>query len=244
MVSCSARKCSSGLRLAFLASAAFHLYLLASMAFLAEAEIGDGGKAQKKLQMLLVRRAPDTGAAMEPPIADPRVSRRNEFSQVDAVPARIVPETPFPSPVTTETPTVSSTAKVESVDPLPTQVETVSAGVDSTVRAPPLAELPSARNRADAIRSYRIALASTARRFKLYPPMARERGIGGRSEVLVFLVPAGRVEVRLHASSGESSLDQAALEMVRRAVGGVELPHALRNQRMELMLPVEFVPEG
>ena len=93
----------------------------------------------------------------------------------------------------------------------------------------------------DDLRHYRVALASAARRFKRYPPLARERGWEGTAEVAVMLRAGGpRPEVMLLRSSGREMLDAQALEMVTQAVRLAALPSALRNRDLRIDLPVRF----
>ena len=95
---------------------------------------------------------------------------------------------------------------------------------------------------ADELRHYRVALASAARRFKRYPPLARERGWEGTSEVAVVL-RAGLPhppEVRLTRSSGRELLDAQAMEMVAQAARVAEVPNGLRGRDLRIELPVRF----
>lgn len=94
----------------------------------------------------------------------------------------------------------------------------------------------------DAVRGYRIAVATHAKRFRLYPPAAREMGIGGRSEIEIVVPVANSPEFRVRQSSGHQELDRAALEMLRRSVDLVELPTLLKGRRLSITLPVEFLP--
>ena len=95
--------------------------------------------------------------------------------------------------------------------------------------------------RADDLRHYRVSLASAARRFKRYPPLARERGWEGTSEVAVVLragVP--HPDVRLMRSSGRELLDAQAMDMVAQAVRVAEMPSGLRGRDLRIELPVRF----
>jgi protein TonB len=94
----------------------------------------------------------------------------------------------------------------------------------------------------DAVRGYRIAVATQAKRFRRYPPAAREMGIGGRSEIEIVVAVANSPEFLVRRSSGHQELDRAALEMLRRSVDLVELPALLRGRRLSITLPVEFLP--
>ncbi len=94
---------------------------------------------------------------------------------------------------------------------------------------------------AEDMRHYRVALASAAKRFKRYPPLARERGWEGTVEVAVLLYAAvPRPEVKLVRTSGRELLDTQALEMLAQAVRVAELPQGLRGRDLRIDLPVRF----
>ena len=94
---------------------------------------------------------------------------------------------------------------------------------------------------AEDMRHYRVALASAAKRFKRYPPLARERGWEGTVEVAVLLhASIPRPEVKLVRTSGRELLDTQALEMLAQAVRVAELPQGLRGRDLRIDLPVRF----
>lgn len=94
---------------------------------------------------------------------------------------------------------------------------------------------------ADGLRQYRLALARESRRFKCYPPLARERGWEGVVNVLVEVSIAGGLpEVSLAHGSGYDSLDRQALEMVGQAVRAAPLPESLQGKGFRLSLPVRY----
>ena len=91
------------------------------------------------------------------------------------------------------------------------------------------------------VRHYRVALASAAKRFKRYPPLARERGWEGTAEVAVLLYAAQRrPEVLLIRSSGRDLLDAQAMEMLGQALRVAEVPAGLRGRDLRIELPVRF----
>ena len=91
------------------------------------------------------------------------------------------------------------------------------------------------------VRHYRVALASAAKRFKRYPPLARERGWEGTAEMAVLLYAAHRrPEVRLIRSSGRDLLDAQAMEMLGQALRVAEVPVGLRGRDLRIELPVRF----
>jgi protein TonB len=98
---------------------------------------------------------------------------------------------------------------------------------------------------ADDLRQYRLSLAISARRFKRYPALARERGWEGTSEVALnvnALLPVP--EVVLVRSSGQGVLDQQALEMMTQAARVTSLPPSLKGRDFRVLLPVKFSLEG
>jgi protein TonB len=93
----------------------------------------------------------------------------------------------------------------------------------------------------DDLRQYRLALAIAARRFKRYPPLARERGWEGRVEVAVSVSawqPAPQSSL-VH-SSGHASLDEQALSMIEKASASTMLPESLKGREFRVLLPIEF----
>jgi protein TonB len=94
---------------------------------------------------------------------------------------------------------------------------------------------------ADGVRQYRIALATEARRFKHYPTRALADEIGGTVEVRVAVAAGGQPqEVALVRSSGHGLLDEAALEMMRKAAPRTVVPELLRRRPFVINLPVVF----
>ena len=103
------------------------------------------------------------------------------------------------------------------------------------------AALAPAGTSADDVRQFRVSLASAARRFKRYPPLARERGWEGSADVSITLharVPVP--EVALTRSSGHRLLDDQAVDMLMQAVRATEVPEGLRGRDLRLVLPVRF----
>ena len=78
-------------------------------------------------------------------------------------------------------------------------------------------------------------------RFKRYPREARRDGVVGKVMVRFTILADGSVQSRhLASSSGDSRLDQAALEMLSRASPFPPIPRSLAMGKLELSLPVEF----
>lgn len=98
---------------------------------------------------------------------------------------------------------------------------------------------------ADGLRQYRLALAREARRYKHYPERAMLAGIGGTAQVRIDIGVDGSVRsARLAESSGNDSLDAAAVAMVRQAAPRALLPEMLRGRAFPVTLPIIFNPDA
>lgn len=94
---------------------------------------------------------------------------------------------------------------------------------------------------AEGMRQYRLALATQARRYKSYPARALEVNIGGTVEIRVAVATGGLPqEVQLARSSGNDLLDDAALDMIRKAAPRTTVPELLRSRAFVVSLPVVF----
>ena len=88
---------------------------------------------------------------------------------------------------------------------------------------------------------YRLALIGTARRHKLYPDAARERGWEGRVAVELVIGADGTLaDAVVKQSSGHGVLDREALEMLRRAARLTPVPPSLQGREFRLDVPVLF----
>lgn len=127
--------------------------------------------------------------------------------------------------------------------PAPVAVALAQATAVSTVAAGPSAAtaVPAESVSADGLRQYRIDLAVAARRFRMYPVVARARGWEGVAEVSIS-VSAGPAAPSLHLarSSGHAILDEQALQMLGRALESTPLPESLRGRSFVLPMPVRF----
>lgn len=86
-----------------------------------------------------------------------------------------------------------------------------------------------------------MLLRQAAGRYKRYPESARDLQWTGEVTVRLAVGPAGRLAaLRVQESSGYRILDQQALETLRRAHAGVELPPALRDKAFTLQLRVIY----
>lgn len=91
--------------------------------------------------------------------------------------------------------------------------------------------------------NYKGKVAAKLRRAKRYPRDARRQRLEGTVRVSFTISANGSVSgIRVVTSSGHQVLDQAALEMVRRASPMPKFPKDVRDASMLLHVPVEFNP--
>lgn len=114
-------------------------------------------------------------------------------------------------------------------------------GSEATPGAAAASALAGEAVSADDLRQYRMALAIAARRFKRYPPLARERGWQGRVEIAVRISAWQRVpQLALSQSSGHAALDEQALAMIEQAALSTLVPERLQGRDFQVLLPIEF----
>jgi protein TonB len=157
---------------------------------------------------------------------------------------------PAPAPALAPPPAPARQIAREDTAVTAPEAPTVSAAPLAALRPEPVSAAgePSAMPRAapDAIDSgslgqYRLALLGTARRHKLYPDMARERGWEGRVAVeLVIGADGVLTAAQVKHSSGHGVLDREALEMLKRAASLTPVPPSLRGREFRLDVPVLF----
>jgi protein TonB len=94
---------------------------------------------------------------------------------------------------------------------------------------------------AAAVSSYQALVLAHLQRHRVYPPAARERGITGVATVRFALASNGAViSAGLARSSGESILDGAAVDLVRRASPFPPFPAGLSRARLDFAAPIRF----
>jgi protein TonB len=122
-----------------------------------------------------------------------------------------------------------------SAAPAQTAAGSAPAGVSSSGPASPEVE-------GQARTDYESVLLAHLRNYFFYPDQARERRLRGAVEVRLSLARDGQVlGAWVQTSSGEAVLDDAALELVRRAQPMPAIPRALPDQ-MDVYLPLEYLP--
>lgn len=187
---------------------------------------------------LPVAREDDRRAAPPPP---PRAERRASQPPVARVEAMAAPvPTPVPVPPTARDDTAQIASPERAAPPSPVAMlraePAAAAGEPSLApRATPDAVDPGS------LGQYRLALIGTARRHKLYPDTARERGWEGRVAVELVIAADGTLtDASVKQSSGHGVLDREALEMLRRAARLTPVPPSLQGREFRLDVPVLF----
>jgi periplasmic protein TonB len=91
------------------------------------------------------------------------------------------------------------------------------------------------------ISSYQALVLAHLQRHRVYPPEARDRSITGVAAVRFALASNGSViSAGLARSSGESILDSAAVDMVRRASPFPPFPPGMGRARLDFAAPIRF----
>lgn len=94
---------------------------------------------------------------------------------------------------------------------------------------------------ADEMTELRFALSRAAKRFKTYPPLARERGWEGTVELaLIYAIHSPPPGVTLVHSSGRAILDEQAMDMAAQAARVTVLPAELKGRAFQVPLSIKF----
>lgn len=89
--------------------------------------------------------------------------------------------------------------------------------------------------------SYQAQVLAHLQRYRIYPAAAKRAGLRGTATVRFTLSANGQViAASLAAGSGAAALDQAALDMVRRASPFPPFPPDLHRTRLAFAAPVRF----
>lgn len=89
--------------------------------------------------------------------------------------------------------------------------------------------------------NYKGKVVAKLRRAKRYPRAAKRARLTGTVRIAFTIAQNGSVSgIRISRSSGHAILDQAALDMVRRASPMPKFPSDIRLARMKLQVPVRF----
>jgi protein TonB len=234
---------SSPLVLAVAASATLHVALLAG---LPDLWTYSPTPATAPLNARLERGEPQPTTAIPEPAAPPTAARA--VTQPVKKPQQSAPR-PAPAPVPAQRASELAAAPERiPVQPVP-QVAAAPAAAAGTV--PATGEPTAAPRPGDdaldlgSLAQFRLALIGTAKRYRLYPESAVERGWHGRVTVRLAFNAHGTVDAAVvRRSSGHAALDEQALDMLRKAAALTPVPPALRSHAFTLEVPVVFELRG
>jgi protein TonB len=193
---------------------------------------------------------PLTARLVEPP-TQPEPQKKVEPAPAPAPAPKIarpapVPAKPAPVQPARSAPVLTSPAPAPSAAPAPAPAAAVEAAPAAQEPAAPASE---ARGTAPAqpfdetasIGQYRLALMDIARGLKRYPRLAQENNWQGRVELRIMIGAGGSLAgVTVKSSAGHAVLDQAALELLRRAHARTPFPAALRGREFNIEIPVIY----
>jgi protein TonB len=233
---------SSPLLLAVAVSASLHVALLAG---LPDPWTYSPTPATAPLNARLERAAPAAGTPLAEPLAPPAATR--------AAPRPVpTPQRAAPRAAPAAVPVPPAAAAAIAPDPRPREpVEQVVAAPTAAGAASGTGEPTTAPRPGDqaldlgSLAQFRLALIGTAKRYRLYPESAVERGWHGRVTVRIEFDGHGAVAAAIvRRSSGHAALDAQALDMLRRAAALTPVPPALRRHAFSVDVPVVFELRG
>lgn len=232
---------SSPLVLAVAASTALHVALLAG---LPDLWTYSATPATAPLNARLARGVPEPAPTIPDPPAPPAAAEPvapRPAAKTQPPPAR-------PMPAAVPKPRESEAVVTPARDP----VAHVAAALPAAAGSAPAAGEPTAAPRPGddaldlgSLAQFRLALIGTAKRYRLYPESAVERGWHGRVTVRLAFDAEGAIAAALvRRSSGHATLDEQALDMLRKAAALTPVPPALRSREFAVDVPVVFELRG
>jgi protein TonB len=161
-------------------------------------------------------------------------------SKLDA-PSQTASETPSAEPATQETLAAEKNQDtdehIENVAPQQESKEAQTASIQATGTG----NTQESGGNPAAEQNYLAKIQARLAKFKRYPRSARKENITGTVLVEFVLTGDGRIErPSIVRSSGDSRLDQEALDVLLRASPFPRIPKKLRKDSFALTLPVEF----
>lgn len=215
----------------------------------------------QRVEIELSQLTPPPTAVATPPAPEPQPTPPVPQPQPRLTPPRPTPvhEQAMPlltakadAPADLQTPTVADTSAV----PAPAQV-TPSAPESAPASPPVTATAPASTATAapstqtseadsdEAWQGYGQLLYDQVARNKIYPQLAIRRHLQGQAKVSVRFDKGHPVEYQLMPpGSGHQVLDNAALEMLKKAVAALPVQGALANKSFTVVVPVDFKIEG
>lgn len=144
-----------------------------------------------------------------------------------------VPDTPQPAIVPSE-PTASAAPIVEQSS---SSASAVSSSSSNSASAPSISNWDDS----DVWDDYGRNLQALCERYKQYPEIARRRGWQGAGSVIVRFSAEGKTtSIAIEKTTGQKSLDDQALEMVKKSLNNLPVPPKFKGREFKLTIPVDF----
>jgi len=145
-----------------------------------------------------------------------------------------VPDIPKPATVPTQPSPVAAPETQTKETSAPIASSTPSSAVSSSASA-------STWDASDVWDDYGSNLQKLCERYKQYPAIAIRRGYQGSGKVLVHFSAEGKtISMAMEKSTGQKSLDDQALEMVRKSLNELPVPPKFKGREFKLTIPVDF----
>ena len=145
-----------------------------------------------------------------------------------------VPDIPKPTTVPTQPSTVASPETQTKETSAPSASSASSSAVSSSASA-------STWDDSEVWDDYGNSLQRLCERYKQYPAIAIRRGYQGSGKVLVRFSAEGKTtSMTMEKSTGQKSLDDQALEMVRKSLNELPVPAKFKGREFKLTIPVDF----
>lgn len=197
------------------------------------------------LTIEIMQPEPPAPVALPEPVVVPEPIKPKPIKKPELIKEPVKPikqKSPEPAPVQeassepAEPPPPNVIAAAQKVDPAP-EVKIV----PPPQPEPPIMTEPSDADINDARAQYGSTLGRAIAKYKSYPKIAQMRGWQGECLLDLKIDGSGNViSANVKESSGHESLDNQALEMVRKASPFPAPPEALRGRSFNITVPVSF----
>jgi periplasmic protein TonB len=203
------------------------------------------------LTIEIMQPTPSVPAALPEPAIEPEPIKPEPIKKPELIKEPVKPikqKSPEPAPVQEAKPEPAS------AEPAPPNVITAAPKIDAPPAEvkvpppqpePPKKVEPSEADISNALGQYGGMLGRAIAKHKSYPKIAQMRGWQGECLLDLKIDSSGNVlSANVKESSGYESLDNQALEMVRKASPFPAPPEALRGRNFNITVPVSFKLEG
>ncbi|NOZ53194.1 MAG: energy transducer TonB [Gammaproteobacteria bacterium] len=184
---------------------------------------------------------------LKPKVLKPKIttSKSIPFQQPKSIPKATAPQ---PKPAVTPTPSTPVEQMAESlpdtVQHMPQQTKQITPQVTQALvaeAAPPVIANTAPLDNSATIQ-YEQLLVAWLEKHKRYPRRAKRLRIEGEGLLRIRISPTGHTQsVNLEQSTGNRLLDQATLDMAKRANPFPAMPENMTGQGREFIVPVAFV---